>query len=921
MSLQHLHETLGHDNYADCLIVAKENNIKLSSHDKVVCESCLTSKSRRAHIHIPTPEEHHQHAPGTLIHCDIKPIQADIALENQKYTLVFLEASSHYGFIYPMAKKNEAAHVLDLFMKDALNAGIIIPRGAHVQCDDDPVLVGSGDFLDKLYANGLVPQSSPPYTPEMNGVIERYIGVITDMARTMITAAQLKPQFTSIAMQHAVWLRNRLPTSVLGGKSPYQQLTGKIPNMSNLHIFGEDAYVHVDNSLRKSTEAKARRGTFVGYDNSVGYRIVTWDTLRLIESIHVHFDGSHITHVAFQAEDPTDSSAVRAPLVKIAPPPPSTTPVLLTTVPTDNSCPELLEDNESCTQPEHHPPLPAQTATEPRSLKQAMKLANAPVYDEAYHVELNTLRSNGTYKLVPISSVPKGQHILRSVTVFKAKHDSEGNFLKMKARITADGSKQVQGIDYAEAFTPVVHTTTVRTLAAISVLRPGYAFLHSDFSSAFLQGDMVDGISVFMYPPELELQFDSEGNQLVCEILKPLYGLRQASRQWYTKLHEALTELGFVRSHIDPCLYRHNSEQWLCFHVDDMLFLGDPALVAKTVKALHARFKMTDLGPVSFYLGISFNKQTPDSITLSQPAYAQEILTRFGMTDSKPSTTPLDARTELPALQPGESPLPSEYPFGEAVGCLNYLVTMTRPELSHSVSQLARHIAKPVMRHWVALKRVLRYVKGTIHSGITYHAVPQPSQRTAVLHIHAHPSYTPSMHIQGYVDANWGSNPDNRRSTTGYVFTLAGGVISWKSKSQLTVALSSTESEYMALSAATQEALSLRELITFLTATSGPTASSLPALNLWEDNQGAIHVASNPVTGPRLKHIDIRHHFIREHIVAGEVSVSYIPTEFQLADIMTKNLERPRFQLLSAALQGVFASRTSALSDASAHEG
>jgi hypothetical protein len=226
-----------------------------------------------------------------------------------------------------------------------------------------------------------------------------------------------------------------------------------------------------------------------------------------------------------------------------------------------------------------------------------------------------------------------------------------------------------------------------------------------------------------------------------------------------------------------------------------------------------------------------------------------------------------------------------------------------------AVQQLAHHVSAPAMRHWVAAKRVLRYLAGTINTGLTYgrNATPDAEITTADISAQQHPSYTPSLVVQGFVDANWGANLDTRRATTGYVFMLSGAAISWASKLQQTVALSSTEAEYMALSAATQDALFLRQLLPIFRACLYPhlKCAELPPIQLWEDNQGSIHMAQNQVTSSRSKHIDIRHHFVREQCnELHSIVISYIPTQHQLADCLTKNLGRIQFRLLSNIMLG-----------------
>jgi hypothetical protein len=313
--------------------------------------------------------------------------------------------------------------------------------------------------------------------------------------------------------------------------------------------------------------------------------------------------------------------------------------------------------------------------------------------------------------------------------------------------------------------------------------------------------------------------------------------------------------------------------------VDDLIICASELhTVDKFKKAISKRFKMKDLGKLSYILGMQVHRdRAKGTLELDQTAYIDQLLQRFGMADSKPVSTPMCQ--ELTKIEPDGCEPDKEYM--RAVGSLLYAAIVTRPDIQFMVQQVARHLQSSGEEHWAAVKRGLRYLKGTRQLAIRYSSDAEDPLR-----------------LKAYCDSDWGGDRDSRRSTTGYLTMVAGGPVSWTSKLQATVALSSAEAEYMAASAATQEVLYLRQLLIDL------KHPQMEATTLLVDNQGAIALAKNPVLHQRTKHIDIRYHFIREKLKRGDVLLAYVPTGEQLADILTKALDKNRIEYLRAKVMG-----------------
>ncbi|CAH2098237.1 unnamed protein product [Euphydryas editha] len=394
-----------------------------------------------------------------------------------------------------------------------------------------------------------------------------------------------------------------------------------------------------------------------------------------------------------------------------------------------------------------------------------------------------------------------------------------------------------------------------------------------DAITAFLQGDITE--EIYMTPPP-----SFEQGEKVCRLNKAIYGLKQASRQWNKKLNTALLDIGLLRSKIDPCIYyRIINKQDILFisvYVDDLICFFNNENSMKNIKhKLLEKFHMKDMGRVKQCVGFRI-KQEQNKISLDQSIYIEKILKRFNMSDCKPIWTPCEANIQLKKAEQ-DSEILRNIPYHEAVGCLLYLSQGTRPDIAYIVNSLSKYNNKPTAEHWSALKRILRYLKATVNYKLTFKK--------------------DDSEIVGYCDADWASQSEDRKSCTGYVFIFQGASISWCSKRQQTVALSSTEAEYMSLSASIQEALWLKQLQEEF----WPELKSRPLL-MYCDNQSCISLSGNESYHARSKHIDVRYHFIRKKVATNEINIKYKRTDHMVADVLTKGLHRPKHEVFTKAM-------------------
>lgn len=377
--------------------------------------------------------------------------------------------------------------------------------------------------------------------------------------------------------------------------------------------------------------------------------------------------------------------------------------------------------------------------------------------------------------------------------------------------------------------------------------------------------------------------FEERGAGWVWRLKRSLYGLKQAGRVWHETLNERLEEIGFKR-----ILYEHSI--WVFGRGDSRIiipvFIDDMTIAAKSQsevdrikKELKTRFKLRDLGPTSFLLGVQIEGDRPRrTIRLSQRQYVLDLLERFNFADCSPVSTPLDPSVRLstsmsPKTAEEEKAMRS-IPYINAVGALAYLAIATRPDIAYTVGVLARFSQNPGLQHWKAVKHLFRYLKGTLDYKLTYSPSPSPSSELFLT----------------YTDADHAGNPDTGRSTSGYLVKMGTGAISWQSRLQSIVALSTTEAEYVAATTAGQEILFLRNLLhSFGYKFDSPST-------LYIDNQSALQVAKNPEHHGRMKHLDLRFYWLRDEVEKGSIRLEHIRTDEMPADLLTKSLQRVKVQ-------------------------
>jgi hypothetical protein len=800
---------------------------------------------------------------------------------NYRYFVTFIDDRSRYAWIC-FTDRKDAKSIRDIFepwKADAENKSG--NKVSFLQTDEGGEYES---FMRQLLdETGITHLRSPPYSHQSNGLAERLNRTLKDAARTMMIHANLPDSFWAKAMVQACEIYNMLPHESTG-KTPYEVFWEMPPfSLDRYKVFGCILENHVPKEARPPEsmwDKRASRAIYVGSDSQSGYEF--WD-LRNRRFDHTHnctiLENEFPTFDDFpQAEryqrrrrgekrNPPISSVIEEPRrPKSSDHPKSSEQPILATIVVERGPPS----------PPHESNAAQSTVNDKPTLEEALSSSEAPEWQRAMLEELHSIDENRVWELSP---APSNQRVLGSRWKLDVKRDAQGNFERYKARLVVQGFGQQFGFDYDETYSPVIRIDNVRLLFAIGAhfRHHGVVIWHVDFRNAFQNGEVDFHISIQQPPGFTNPQYPHH----VLHLLKSLYGLKQASRIWYMILCQLILDLGFTECQTDPCTFYSNERRILiAVYVDDLKMIGKPEDNERCVIELNKRFKLRNNGPVSSFLGLNVTYEN-GGIQLNQIGYIYRKAQEFGLTTSKPCDTPLDPSLPL-VLAKSDDKLIDPTSYQQLTGSLNHLAITSRPDIAFAVSKLCQFNSNPTATHLKAARRVLRYAFHTRNYSLKYSYRGDGSSK---------------LELNGFADADYGSNLIDRKSTTGYVFVFCGGPISWQSRKQPTVALSTMEAEYMALSDGIRELLSRMYYITEL------GISLIQPTITFTDNQAAIALADGEGDYRRAKHIDIRYHFIRDHLLRGTVEINYIPSEKQPADFLTKALPSSKHNACIKALQ------------------
>ena len=519
---------------------------------------------------------------------------------------------------------------------------------------------------------------------------------------------------------------------------------------------------------------------------------------------------------------------------------------------------------------------------------EVLKQPDLPDFLQAMLVEVADHTQRGHWILRRRDSIGDAKPI-RTVWSFKRKRAPDGTLLKHKARLCVNGATQVYGVNYWNTYAPVVSWLAVRLMFILCVIEGWYSE-SIDFTLAFPQADVECEMFV-EFPVGVDI-LGYDRNTYVLELRKNLYGMRQASFQWVKFLTQGMNARGFKSSAIDQCVFLKKDCVVLVYVDDCLIFHKTKEGVSACIDSLAQDFDITREGSIEKYLGVNIHWHSDGTIEMTQPFLIERILSLLGLSDSNSVVTPV----VKPLLHRDTSgPLRKHsWSYRTAIGMLGYLAGNTRPDLLMAVHQCARFNNDPRLSHEVAVKRIGRYLQGTSTKGVLF-----KPDKTKGIECFVDADFAGSWQIEDSQD------PISAMSRTGYVICFAGCPVLWVSKLQSVCSLSTTESEYIALSQSLRDVIPMMELLKELTSHMSIQDIS-PVINcsVFEDNNGALELAQLPRMRPRTRHIVTKYHFFRSYVQSGEVRVRSIHTKEQIADIFTKPLPQPAFEYLRKKLLG-----------------
>ena len=848
--------------------------MEITSFDDFECESCILGKMTQK-ISRKTPVRSNK--PLQLVFCDIAGPIDPMSKEGYKYSITFVDDYSGLFQVFLLKNKSDAPKALKMFIAQMSPFGHI----QRIRCDNAKEFV-SVTFKNICWDNKTKIEYSSPYSPHQNGKAERSHRTVFETARCLLLESKLPQIMWPYAVKMAVHVRNRCINNKLG-ITPVEALTGRRPDFSKLELFGKKCFAY--NHHAKKLEPRSLEGIFLGYNELSPALLVYFPSLRSVRSVRnvtfKHLPQYVTLPVAPEREESREERAAE-----------ETTE--LSSVPQEDSGNLEIEDHESekryptreRRKPKHleeyvqsfnefvhHCYRLSDDAPIPRTYKEATESPEAPRWRQAMDEEMASLAENGTYDLVEL---PQGKKPVGTRWVYTVKPMQDGGE-KFKARIVAKGFSQVKDVDFKETFAPTAKLTTLRTLIQLAA-KNDLTVDQLDVKTAYLNAD-IDHEIFIEQPRGYEVKGEN-GSKLFGKLNKSLYGLRQSGRCWNKMIKEFFEAQNLTQSKVDPCLYiKHNGKSviYVLIWVDDILIFSNDKSMSKALKgALNTKFKMSDLGKISWFLGINFINND-QYIEMNQTRYIEKILDKFNMNNCFVSKSPCDS-TFRTVNDTDSKELDDDTLYREIVGSLIYLMVATRPDLSYIVSKLSQYMSCPKVCHLNAAKRVLRYLKGTKQLGLRYYKDTQEP-----------------ITLVGFSDSDFGSGED-RKSISGFCFQLQldSSLISWKSQKQRTIALSSCEAEYVAIAYAAQESKFLQMLLSEM------LNVDKVEVKLGVDNQSALALAKNPICHQRSKHIDVKYHFIRDEVEKGNIKLEYVSSSENRADIFTKPITSQKLLMYSS---------------------
>jgi len=876
--------------------------------------------------------------PMEKIHMDLKGPMTTPSFNGHKYIIIFVDDHSHYSWLAFIKSKSEVFEQVKRFFADTALIRKKFPW-CCLRCDNAGE--NTSDVMRAwLIEHGIRFETSTPHEPWQNGRVEVHIRHLANIARTIMISSGLKGAFWARAFSYANDVSNVQPRASMT-MSPYEAVHGRKPNLAHFHPFGVECWIYVREDQRKdrALDPRGEPAIYLGRGNIDNFwchvchvfnkGAPSRETIVFTNNVvfgHTFPMNQHSLDLPLKShEEDSESSGnllhvncIEASMIAHVVAQDATAFVVTLHSGRERlmskscfvdhlfqhdlnmpgfdisgemrrvqTCFHALEDLSIIVPHANilREPSPVDVlkgSIDPKNYRDAMSRPDAVKWKEALAAEMDGLFERNVFSVV---DPPDGQNILGTTVVYKTKKDPTSGNITYKARLCLRGDQQKEGVDYFKnkIYSAVLNCRETRILYALAPVN-GWNLSSADIAQAFTYGEL--DVPLYCYPPP---GYSCPPGK-VLKLNNALYGCIQASACFKKRYTDFLKEEGFVPVNDAETIFKKQiakSFVIIAIYVDDSLNgNNDPAMFRDFRKKFEKKFKIKTNDQVRLFLNVCvFHDVVKKMLTIHQRHYIEDCLQKFGLADCKGAHTPM-ADVRLSAKdQPDQIDSSMQSLYREMVGSLLYIASWTRPDIAYAVSELSRFLSNPGSVHLIAAKRVFRYLKQTISDGITYS-----------LRMDEFPINT----LWGFVDSDWAGCPDTRRSTSGFVFILNGAAISWKSKRQPIVALSTAEAEYISASSMVQEVIYLRKLLANLGfPQTGPTV-------IFADNETCIAWSEGSIGGSeRAKHLDLRIHFLREAVEAGHIVLRKIDSKLNCSDLLTKpSISAERFAQFRHRLMG-----------------
>ena len=859
------HQRCAHADYRTVLRAASVTDGLTLSNRKIpesLCEPCVTAKMKK----VPFPSEGRRAlTKGELILNDLQGPLPFLSRQGNYHKSIFVDDKTGFAFLYFLKRKSDVKQSMEWFLQDSGLKAIDVT----LRSDNAPEIVEAAEALGFKHH-----EKTCPHTPEQNGRAEKYIDTNNADSIALLHASGLPYECWEDASRHAIKIRNRLPHHG-GDTTPYQNWYRTRPNMEHLRVFGCTAYPLIAKEARAhKLSPHSTPHAYIGFtpDHS-GYLLLDPESFKEKAARHVRFDESRPAGdlFAYREADDLDDDYI--------PEPDDATPTEETTERT-NERPRRVRRaprefwhiahhavNEDGVAQQDHGSMP-----EPKTYREAICGPEAHHWENAIQRELDQMIDRGVWTIINRSEATSKP--IPTKWTFKRKLNVDGTIDRYKARLCVCGNHQDDST-YDLTYAPVapMHLTRIFTAKAVHL---GALQYHIDVKGAYLSAPIKE--DVYLRPPQgLEVP-----RNVVCKLNFSMYGAHQSNRNWVLFHKDGLEAGGYSSPLSEPCVFvKIDGDKFLLseVHTDDADIVSNcEAMVEEYRQTLEGFAEVGSIERLDHFCGMSITRNA-DSAVLSQVHFIRKKLQELGLTETRTRHTPAECAILQPANDDELIAQSKCTHFRSLVGSAQWPANNTRPDCAWAANHAARFTNRPGKQHQRAALHILQYLR-THERGVKY-------EKSA------------SLGFSAYADADWGSDPHDRKPFLGWVLMMCGGPIMWRSKKAGGVALSTCEAEYMAAAECAQDVLYVRRLLREI-AIPGVDISAPTVIHI--DNRSAKSVAEMLANPPKLRHVSIRFHFIRDLIEKEEVIIEWIAGSENPADILTKPLARTKFEKHSSVL-------------------